>query len=106
MIAVLEANSSKLEAVKTTASLRPRPPTIMPNCDMNLSLSVALKCSGKRPMDRAVRTGAVMTMVTITAVMAQRVVRRRGNFIVGLNWLMLSKPENASQAEENPTSSS
>ncbi len=57
-------------------------------------------------MDSAVRTGAVMTMVTITAVMAQRVVRRRGNFMVGLNWLMLSRPENASQAEENPTSNS
>ena len=73
---------------------------------MNLSLSVALKCSGKRPIDKAVSTGEVMTMVTITAPMAHRVVRRRGKRIVGLNWLMLSRPENASHAEENPTSSS
>ena len=74
MIAVFEANRSKLEAVRTTASLMPKPPTIRPSSEMNRSLSVALSCSGNRPMDNAVKTGEVTIMVTITAAMARRVI--------------------------------
>jgi len=46
--------------------------------------------------------GEVITIVTITAAIAQRVVRRSGKRMVGLNWLMLSSPENASHAEAKP----
>ena len=38
------------------------PPTMKPNSEMNRSLSVAFKYSGSNPIDRAVRTGAVITM--------------------------------------------
>ena len=54
-----------------------------PELEMKLSLSVALICSGSRPIDSAVRTGEVTTMVSITASIAQRVVRRRGKRMVG-----------------------
>ena len=39
----------------------------------------------------------------MTAAIAQRVVRRNGRRMAGLSWLMLSRPEKASQAEEKPT---
>ena len=106
MIAVLEANNSKLDAVRTTASLIPRPPTNMPSSEMKRSLSAAFSCSGSKPIDSAVKIGEVMTMVMMTATMARRVVRRSGNRMAGLSWLMLSNPENASQAEAKPTSRS
>ena len=45
----------------------------------------------------------MLTIVTITAIIAHRAVRRSGKRMAGLNWLMLSSPENASQAAANPT---
>ena len=45
-------------------------------------------------------------MVTMTAAMAHRVVRRSGKRMAGLSWLILSRPEKASQAAANPTRSS
>jgi len=85
MIAVLEANKSRLDAVSTTASFKPRPPTRMPSSEIKRSLSVALIWSGNKPIDSAVNIGAVTTIVTITVNMARRVVFRSGKRIAGLS---------------------
>src|SRR5919109_1947762 len=105
-MAVLAANKSSVEALKTTANFRPKPPEIMASSDMNRSLCVPLMSDESRLIDRCDNSGDVMTMVAITASIAHRVVRRKGSRIVGLSWLMLSNPEKASQAAPKPINSS
>ena len=103
MIAVLAANSSRLDALITTASCKPKPPEMEAICEMKRSLCVDLKSGVSMLIDNRLSSGAVTSIVPMTANIAQRVVLRSGRRMVGLNWLMLSNPEKASQAAENPT---
>ena len=97
---------SRDDAVRTTANFRLKPPEIEASSEIKCSLCVALISGESRVMERVVRMGEVTTIVTTTAAMAALVVRRRGKRIVGLSWLMLSRPEKASHAAENPTRTS
>src|SRR5919112_794643 len=106
MIAVLAANNSKVDALSTTATLRPKPPDTKATSEINRSLWVALISAGSKLIDSSVSRGEVITVVVITPIMAHFAVRLSGKRMFGLSWLILSKPENASQAAPNPTRSS
>ena len=85
MIAVLAAKSSNVEALMTTASLRPSPPETMATSEMKRSLWVALNSADNRWIDNRVNNGEVNSVVTITANIAQRAVRRSGKRMFGVN---------------------
>src|SRR3990170_5607997 len=106
MMAVLAANNSKVDALKTTARLRPKPPETKATSEMNRSLWVALISAGSKLIDKSVSGGEVITVVMMTPTIAHLAVRLSGKRMFGLSWLILSKPEKASQAAPKPMSSS
>jgi hypothetical protein len=55
-------------------------------------------------IDSTESNGDVIIVVIMTASIARLVVRRIGNRMTGLSWLMLSNPEKASQAPAKPIS--
>ena len=103
MIPVFDANRSKTDAVLTTASLTGTPPHIAPSSEMKRSVSCSLRVSGRRATENNARKGEVINTVIITKNMPLRAVAWIGLRIAGLSWLILSSPENASHAPENPT---
>ena len=102
-MAVFAAKSSKLDAVSTTESLSQPPPNCPPSSETKRSELRSLTSFGTSEMANSVSTGEVAIIVTMTRRMPFFALSLMGSFIAGLSWLMLSRPENASQAPEKPT---